>query len=515
MGQFITAKIELLPTKRKAALMERSRAACEDAFWSLMERAKPHVERIRAMGTKKARKEAIEALFPYSAASALSPNSALADGVVRDCKAAFTSCVELGDSAGYPELGAAVEHHQALDDLATSIELDDEKCAVAKLLSVNKVWHRPMTLSRSRECLLVEDGGRVYALLEVAPRDQNTKLHQASKLAYAPPADGERRKHEPLLLEARKDGKDPSKKASTLVIVPVAMGQYHRNLIMTGSANLVSCLIKREGDRWFMLAQCEMYTRHEYPTEAVLGIDRGIRNALVATVVRPDGSIITTTVLEGSEISNTIRGYESNARAYQKRTGNVPKGHRDAVDQRLHVAANRIVDMAKSYSARITVENLDGFKSTIVAKRSFGSRRNPWAKQLKKIQIAKIEDMLEYKAALAGLPPIMKVPAGGTSMTCPCCGHKEPGNRVSAEFLCLSCGFTADSDAVGSINIARRGCFTLAGIKKGDKMDTLNQNMVDHLKVVDDERGLGPHSAGMSGAGVVVAPGSEEQAYAA
>ena len=40
MGQFLTAVFEMRPTRRKAAALERVRAANEEAFWEAMEGAR-------------------------------------------------------------------------------------------------------------------------------------------------------------------------------------------------------------------------------------------------------------------------------------------------------------------------------------------------------------------------------------------------------------------------------------------------------------------------------------------
>ena len=45
-----------------------------------------------------------------------------------------------------------------------------------------------------------------------------------------------------------------------------------------------------------------------------------------------------------------------------------------------------------------------------------------------------------------------------TSQTCPVCGHCEAGNRPKqAEFRCLRCGYEANADIVGAINVKEKG----------------------------------------------------------
>lgn len=43
-----------------------------------------------------------------------------------------------------------------------------------------------------------------------------------------------------------------------------------------------------------------------------------------------------------------------------------------------------------------------------------------------------------------------------TSQTCPACSHAERANRVGENFKCLKCGYSGQSDIVGSLNILTR-----------------------------------------------------------
>ena len=63
---------------------------------------------------------------------------------------------------------------------------------------------------------------------------------------------------------------------------------------------------------------------------------------------------------------------------------------------------------------------------------------------------------LEYKCAREG-GEVVAVPPAYTSRTCPNCGYESAGNRPKRGiFRCLSCGFEADADRVGAINVLRR-----------------------------------------------------------
>ena len=83
--------------------------------------------------------------------------------------------------------------------------------------------------------------------------------------------------------------------------------------------------------------------------------------------------------------------------------------------------------------------------------------------------------MLEYKAERAGIPSI-RVNAQSTSITCSCCGHKDPRSRRSqASFHCTNWGHQANADLNASVNIADRGMLYFQK-KSGLTIDQLNQS---------------------------------------
>ena len=69
---------------------------------------------------------------------------------------------------------------------------------------------------------------------------------------------------------------------------------------------------------------------------------------------------------------------------------------------------------------------------------------------------------LEYKTQRQG-GLLVPVPAQNTSRKCPECGHVSAENRKSqAKFVCVSCGFSANADWVGAVNIREAGLASLA-----------------------------------------------------
>ena len=76
---------------------------------------------------------------------------------------------------------------------------------------------------------------------------------------------------------------------------------------------------------------------------------------------------------------------------------------------------------------------------------------------------------LEYKCAREG-GKLVAVPPAYTSRQCPNCGYESAGNRPKRDiFRCLSCGFEAEADRVGAVNVLKRaGHARIACVFSGD-----------------------------------------------
>jgi putative transposase len=69
--------------------------------------------------------------------------------------------------------------------------------------------------------------------------------------------------------------------------------------------------------------------------------------------------------------------------------------------------------------------------------------------------------ILAHKAESAGRV-LISVDPRNTSRTCPGCGHVSGDNRLTqADFVCVACGYTANADVVGALNIAYRAGLVL------------------------------------------------------
>jgi len=69
--------------------------------------------------------------------------------------------------------------------------------------------------------------------------------------------------------------------------------------------------------------------------------------------------------------------------------------------------------------------------------------------------------------------PYVKVDPNGTSSECPKCDYKKLEEIDYRRLRCPRCGFEADRDAIGKLNVRKRGLRKL-GIKFSEALTLLN-----------------------------------------
>lgn len=468
--------------------MERVRLAAENVFWeTLSSESKVWAEEAIAIKDKRERKKYLAKFERLTHAKALRVGlcEPVRQGLARDVGMAVGSYIELK----VKQLGAqwparresqSSGYERGLDALAASLTKEEEDSARDLFATASRPPAvRPLTFARARDAQLVrkgQNGGIAVVLYLLNATDARARAASLS------------------------EGQDAStgevvakQKSKTRIIVPISCSKWHKQKFLAGRAVLRSSIVLRRGERWYLQSQFELTDPKKVEPEGSLGVDRGLVNTLVGAVTGKSGNVRSLPIITGSKIGAAIHAADVKDRAFKRRTGRAGLQHRRHVDHLLHDITNKIVATAKSQRLQVTMEDLTGFKKTIVQKRAKGARRNAWAKSLKKAQLGKVELLLEYKLACAGLPALRKVPAGGTSITCSRCGHSARENRPEqALFKCAACGFETHADANAAVQIARRG---LMKVKKGDKLDRLHKNMVTALSKERDDDGLGPLTA--------------------
>ena len=227
--------------------------------------------------------------------------------------------------------------------------------------------------------------------------------------------------------------------------LPFRFGDYQEARLdrIRGQADL----LYRNGT--FFLA-CAMDAPEPNPNEAseFLGVDLGIINIAATS----DGEIIN----HGQGIIhahiNTVRarfsrmraklqkkGTRSAKRLLKKRSGR----ERRFVRNVNHCISKSLVSTAKGTSRGIALEDLNGIRERINAKRTVAKRQrrvlHTWA-------FYQLRAFISYKAQMAGVRLVLVNPAY-TSQTCSHCGHCDKANRrTQAQFVCVACGHACHAD---------------------------------------------------------------------
>ena len=149
-----------------------------------------------------------------------------------------------------------------------------------------------------------------------------------------------------------------------------------------------------------------------------------------------------------------------------------------------HLASNVVVIIARIFNCSdIYVENLKNLKS-----KKFSNLLN-WI--INSTVRQAIYDRLAYKARIGGAKLQKPVPPFYTSQYCPRCGAK--GHHIKSPqqkeeivpeggwFLCPQCGFNADRDYIGCLNIARKVLYGNSLKKNHDKVVVYTTTAISEL----------------------------------
>lgn len=232
-----------------------------------------------------------------------------------------------------------------------------------------------------------------------------------------------------------------------LVIPMIIAGHQNSRLqeaIKVGQADLV--YIK---GTFYLLVSIKLQDTPKIKSSSVLGVDLGVTKIAVDSA----GNAYTGEDVEVKRIwfqsrRNILQavGTKSAKRRLKKLSGS----ERNYRSTKNHQIARRIVDTAKGTNCVIAIENLNGIRKRIRFRKSQRARMSGWA-------FYQLRSFIEYKAALIGVH-VVKVDPRNTSRTCSECGYCDKANRKSqSDFVCQSCGHTANADENAAKNIRDRG----------------------------------------------------------
>lgn len=256
--------------------------------------------------------------------------------------------------------------------------------------------------------------------------------------------------------------------------------RVHQHRPVQGRVKTIS--VKREGDRLFVVLSCDDVPAEPLPaTGRAVGVDLGVAHFATTSdgehFANPRHAQRAATQL--AEAQRELDNFPKRVRAanrskkHRAAAGKVARLHEKARRQRLDhhhktalalVRANDVIAHEDLNIAGMTCApepepdpNRPGVFVPNHAAAKAGLNRSildaGWGQFLR---------ILANKAESAGRH-VIEVDARNTSRTCPECGHVARANRVSqAEFVCQRCGYTANADVVGSVNILSRAGLVLS-----------------------------------------------------
>ena len=457
------------PSRRKRAMlhdcMYRHHLACTKAISLLTDQ----LEMLMRIEDKKFDREIEGLVRPVITAMPLS--AAAKDGAVnhlvaslrsyRELKIAYDNKIKdkspdeinkMGGIPGVPTVNnltnSQLDWNERLEAFHIAIDLDEETKARDALLKESKAGMlRPVIFPR-----YAFDKG--FTLLRHPEKEQYfvfLNLHpKNSRFASSVNLDG--------LIDVR-TGDVCSLKTKIGAIFPINFGKdFHLDGFIHKAIPKTAKLVKKvkDGEDVYFVHLSFTYVAEKMTTRSMLGVDRGIRNLASIAVIDDKGAVLARENISGKALSFVQRIEERRQKLTQKKGGRYRSNTRKAeADRAVHVAANKIVDMAKKYQSQVVIENL-----RTLSDRSSKRGRSNFNGMLNRTQYEKLLSVLDYKLNIEGLPKAKKIHAANTSRTCPKCGSIDKANRIQNDiynrFKCVSCDFEDDADLNAAFIIAAK-----------------------------------------------------------
>ena len=228
------------------------------------------------------------------------------------------------------------------------------------------------------------------------------------------------------------------------ILVPYVLGEYQRGKLhhLKGQADLVY----RDG-KFFLYCTADVPEPPVATVTDFVGVDLGI----VQIATTDDGTAFS------GKATDTVRKRSARARqTYQRRNTRSARrklrmmsGRQQRFQKNTnHVLSKQLVAKALHEGKGIGLEDLTGIRTRTEAtvRHTQRSRHSNWS-------FHQLRAFIEYKARLVGVP-VIPIDPRNTSRTCSVCRYCDKRNRKSqSHFECLQCGYAANADQNGAINI--------------------------------------------------------------
>jgi len=244
------------------------------------------------------------------------------------------------------------------------------------------------------------------------------------------------------------------------VAIPIECGEMQKDLLedaLNGKYKIGAFQLVRK-DEWFYFVipiKKEVEIKRSY--DGVVGVDLGLRNNAVITLLHKNGKITYVEFLKYRKLMHKIRMLWHRIDELKSM---LPEGQRTSKRiQRLwrkikrinnwiaHNVSKKIVEIAKENNSMIAMENLRGLHPVKGRNsRKLNRKINNWVR-------GKIVKYTAYKARWEGIR-VKLVSPKNTSKICHLCGSQ--GLRAGANFFCEHCKHSYNADFNASVNIGIR-----------------------------------------------------------
>ena len=224
------------------------------------------------------------------------------------------------------------------------------------------------------------------------------------------------------------------------------LGNYQKQILDDPNYNFKTATLTYEDKNFFLNITIIKPAIIKKP-EVVMGVDLGIKNIAVCSTGK---------FFRSGLLNDKRRQFR------EKRANLQSKGTRSCkkVLQRISGRENRFANWILHNISRQIVNEANSHNVDIIAFEKLTDireRAKRWRKEERKRvnlwAFSKLQQYVQYKAFEMGINTIF-VNAEYTSQRCSKCGHIEPANRSSLNFVCKYCGYSLNADYNASKNIA-------------------------------------------------------------
>ena len=446
-SQYLTCKFKLHnPSARKRTVLMHTFEQYTLAYGDLLSWAQENEELLRENGTFRNKYDArtIAALLPKPTAEL---HSSMIGSLMGDVAMTLASYLELEGSFPVARTFLDYEIDNALDYFVQT-GIEDFEDAKSFLLRRAHVDYMPLSFSRAdgvtnnRNFSLVIDPERqrLFAVLWLLPAKHKLCQPLDAKDGNLVRIDT----HEPLRSNSQ-----------TAILVPVEVGsngwQKYKFLDPAYEGNVkvkTAKLMLQDGD-FYLVVSFEFPVAEKYKPETYLGIDKGILFTAAYALVDKQGAVVELGHFEDQLRELQIKhGQEREVKARNGKLVTRRDYKTKSYDNILHCIANTLIEKALSSKAMIVLEDLNiQVKGSRIVSR-----------------FRKLDNILQYKGNLAGVPVRSVFPARSSIICHKCGGDMERDDRL---VVCTECGHQDHSDDNAAVNIARRAMYKKADWKGG------------------------------------------------